>query len=341
MSRVKLDGPDARMRPRDGVRARIVHAIADGSLSPGSALPSVRELAAAAQVAPMTVSKVYAELRADGLVLTRPGSGTFVAPSALARLGAAGADRLWSELDAAIDRAVAAGLAADDVAALFKARIMHRAASARPCRLVMVGLFEEATRSYARRVAAQLGEAAVVTPVTLGVQAGPLPDAVRERLLAADLVLTFAALEPRIAALGVAAPIVALRFIPSEETRLDLAAIDPMARVAVVSRFADYLPVLELGVRRFAPHVGDVTATDMERGDVARAVAGRDVLVISTGAEAAAALASAGASLVEYRHVPDPADIDRLVRPRLGRPALCNDPQPAARSAMPERKDAR
>lgn len=306
-----------RPRPRAEVRARIVHAIADGTLSVGDALPSVRELAAEANVAPMTVSKVYAELREDGLVESRRGSGTFVAASALSRLGASGADRLWADLDSAIDRALDTGLSAPDVAALFAARVLRRTGAARPRRIVMVGLFDAATRSYARRVAEQLGEAATVGAITLGVTPTPLDPADRERLLSADLVLTFAALRERLTALGVTVPIVSLRFIPAEDTRLALASIDPRARVAVVSRFADYLPVLELGVRRFAPHVADVSATDMEQGDVPATVTGRDVLVVSTGAEAAAELGPRGAVVVEYRHVPDPADIDRLVRPHL------------------------
>ncbi|SHI43312.1 GntR family transcriptional regulator [Wenxinia saemankumensis] len=319
-----------RARPRADMRARIVHSIADGSLGAGDALPSVRELAAEAGVAPMTVSKVYAQLRAAGLVESRPGSGTFVAPSALARLGASGADRVWSDLDAAIDRALDAGLSADDVTALFAARILRRTGRARPARVVVVGLFEDATRSYARRIAAQLGEAASVGAVTLGVQPGQVPAETADRLREAEIILTFAALVGRVEALGPAAPIVALRFIPSEETRMALASIDPMARVAVVSRFADYLPVLELGVRRFAPHVADVTVTQMETGDVAATVEGRSVVVMSTGAEAAAERAPA-ATHVEYRHVPDPADVDRLVRPLLDR----------MQADAPERKDAR
>ncbi len=50
-----------------------------GSLSPDTRLPATRELAAALGVGRITVANAYAELQADGLIYTRPGSGTFVA----------------------------------------------------------------------------------------------------------------------------------------------------------------------------------------------------------------------------------------------------------------------
>ena len=327
---------DPAASPRRLVRAQIVHGIADGSLAVGAALPSVRELAARSGVAAMTVSKVYSELREGGLVESRPGSGTYVADSALARVGAHGPSHLWSNLDALLDHAGTLGLAADDLMSLVEARAEQRRRTGPPTRLVMVGLFSAATRSYAACVAAQLGELASVVPVVLGTEPGPVDPSDAAAIRRADMILTFEALEPRIAALDHDAPVVSLRFIPAESTRRALASIDPLARVAVVSRFADYLPVLEMGVRRFAPHVGSVVATDMSGDDVAAAVAACEVLVLSTGAEAAGALAPREAVRIEYRHVPDPADVDRLVRPRLrAAPAPVATPPAAAPTGTP------
>jgi DNA-binding transcriptional MocR family regulator len=47
--------------------------------TPGSALPSVRALVARLGVSPVTVSRALAELARQGVVVTRPGAGTFVA----------------------------------------------------------------------------------------------------------------------------------------------------------------------------------------------------------------------------------------------------------------------
>ena len=61
------------------LRGLIEYGIACGELAPGSRLPSVRELAAQLGLAPMTVSQVYKQLKASGLLEGRAGAGTCVA----------------------------------------------------------------------------------------------------------------------------------------------------------------------------------------------------------------------------------------------------------------------
>ncbi|TVL89311.1 PLP-dependent aminotransferase family protein [Streptomyces sp. SAJ15] len=51
-------------------------------LSPGDRLPSSRELVQQYRVSPVTVARAIAVLAAEGAVVTRPGSGTYVAPRA-------------------------------------------------------------------------------------------------------------------------------------------------------------------------------------------------------------------------------------------------------------------
>lgn len=59
----------------EGVR----HLVASGSLEPGAALPSVRDLAREQRINPNTVAKAYQRLAAAGIVEARRGEGTFVA----------------------------------------------------------------------------------------------------------------------------------------------------------------------------------------------------------------------------------------------------------------------
>jgi GntR family transcriptional regulator len=49
-----------------------------GTLRVGDRLPTVREAAAAAAINPNTVMKAYRELELEGLIVSRPGLGTFV-----------------------------------------------------------------------------------------------------------------------------------------------------------------------------------------------------------------------------------------------------------------------
>lgn len=62
----------------DQIVTRMRFAIASGTLSPGEALPSVRQLAMTLRVNPNTVARAYRELEAEGLVESQQGRGTFV-----------------------------------------------------------------------------------------------------------------------------------------------------------------------------------------------------------------------------------------------------------------------
>ena len=65
---------------KDGLRAEAAR------LGPGRRLPSTRALIQAYRVSPLTVSRAVAELAREGILVTRPGTGTFVAePRAAAR----------------------------------------------------------------------------------------------------------------------------------------------------------------------------------------------------------------------------------------------------------------
>ncbi len=305
---------------RQQLKGAIEHGICFGELPIGASLPSVRDMAVQADVAPMTVAKVYAELKTAGLIEARSGSGTSVADSAQARLASGPAmARFRMAIDQVTDLALGMGAAAPDIPGLINARVSARLAQGRRKFIVMVGLFADATASYAERVAGQVGDYAVVEATTLDLIAANPEHA--KRLRGADLVLTFANLQATVTQALQGVPILSIRFIPSEATRMVLASIDPMARVGVVSRFADFLPVLTLGVRRFAPHVRDIVAANLDDTGIATLLADCDVVVLATGANVAAAMAKPGAARIEYRHIPDPGDIERLVMPLL-RPSV-------------------
>ncbi|MCA1690172.1 MAG: GntR family transcriptional regulator, partial [Actinobacteria bacterium] len=51
------------------------------AMRPGERLPSTREISARHRVSPVTVSRALAALRTEGVLITRPGSGTYVAES--------------------------------------------------------------------------------------------------------------------------------------------------------------------------------------------------------------------------------------------------------------------
>ena len=65
------------MTPSERVEAALRDRLA--GMESGQALPSIREIAAEHGVAAATVVRALARLRADGLITSRPGWGTFKA----------------------------------------------------------------------------------------------------------------------------------------------------------------------------------------------------------------------------------------------------------------------
>ena len=84
--------------------------IAAGKLAPGEQLPGVRELAGLAGVNANTARAIYGRLEAEGLLVSRQGLGTFVAPDTQP---SGDVERIAAEAVAAARRA---GIAPSDVA---------------------------------------------------------------------------------------------------------------------------------------------------------------------------------------------------------------------------------
>jgi len=101
------------------LKDKLVNAIIDGSLPEGESLPSVRAISVEMQINPITASKAYQELVADGLVEKRRGLGMYVVEGAREKvLGAERARFLDEEWPRIVERIRGLGL---DVRALLKA----------------------------------------------------------------------------------------------------------------------------------------------------------------------------------------------------------------------------
>jgi DNA-binding transcriptional regulator YhcF (GntR family) len=299
---------------RTQLHGLIEYGIACGELTPGETLPSVRELAEKVGVAPMTVSQVYADLKIAGLIDARPGSGTFVTDSRQARLaGRNDTDNLHRQIDRLIDESHSLGLRATELVSMISSRIFYRDSIGPRLRIIMVGLFPEATASYARFIAARLGRGVTVEPLT--VAAIERETGAKARANSADLAITFANRHREVAGLLPNTKVVSISFTPAEETRLALASLDSLASIAVVSRFPDFLPIMKSGVQRFAPHVGEIVATTLEAANLDALLARSSVLIHASGAESVIARAPPGLQTIEYRHAPDTADIERVIVP--------------------------
>lgn len=70
--------PASAEPPFAQLHEQILAQVADGILSPGDRLPTVRRLAGDLGIAPNTVARAYRELEADGVLEGRGRAGTFV-----------------------------------------------------------------------------------------------------------------------------------------------------------------------------------------------------------------------------------------------------------------------
>jgi Predicted transcriptional regulators len=77
--RITLDSTSG-IPPYEQVRRQLAELIETGRLAEGTRLPPVRQLAGDLELAPGTVARAYSELESAGLVETRRGGGTIVAP---------------------------------------------------------------------------------------------------------------------------------------------------------------------------------------------------------------------------------------------------------------------
>ena len=145
-----------RCRSRTQLRALIEYGIACGELAAGRALPSVRELAERIGVAPMTVSQVYA--RPEGRRADRDAAGLRHLRRRQRRTpgsrAAAEAAELHRRIDDADRRRAARWASGRPSSSRWSTRASSTATHRRPQqRLVVVGLFTDAPRSYARFIA--------------------------------------------------------------------------------------------------------------------------------------------------------------------------------------------
>ena len=93
--------------------------VAGGQMAPGDALPSVRDVAQALAVNPMTVSKAYGLLEVEGLVERRRGLGMMVADRPRSARGGGREALLRPTLERAAREARELELDPDTVLALF------------------------------------------------------------------------------------------------------------------------------------------------------------------------------------------------------------------------------
>jgi len=117
-----------RLDPASGVPTylqlvqQVEHALRLGYLKPGDQLPKVRDVVASLAINPNTVSKSYRELETKGLIVGRPGQGTFILAS-LSQVALPDLTGLRRSLRGWMAKADTAGLDESGIVALFTSEL--------------------------------------------------------------------------------------------------------------------------------------------------------------------------------------------------------------------------
>lgn len=102
---------------------RVKQAVATGALNPGDRIPSVRELAKELVINPNTIARAFRDLEAEGVTVSRRGSGTFVAERRVVLTDKERRRRLREALEAALRDAVNLGLTEAEARAIFESAL--------------------------------------------------------------------------------------------------------------------------------------------------------------------------------------------------------------------------
>ncbi len=110
--------PNSGVAPFQQLINQVKQALRLGQLQQGDQLPTVREVVAALVINPNTVLKAYRELEYEGLIVSKPGSGTFIQRN-LGEVPVAALAKLRRSLALWIREGQAAGLDDESLRALF------------------------------------------------------------------------------------------------------------------------------------------------------------------------------------------------------------------------------
>lgn len=306
------------------LKGQIVHAISRGLLRPGDQLPSLRDLTVALGISYATAANLYSELAQEGLLVTRPGKGTFVADLTRAewvRQRQSSQISLQQLVAKLLSQAFAMGHNPNEIV-----RAVHDAIEAynlnSPVRYAMVvGYAPNATESYARDLERMLSG----PDFRVSVQPILLED------LRTDCVHALSSLHP--ATLVITPPhalrevrdlleplgfhVASAAFELCAETRRRLASIKPEARVGIIATEIEYVPTLLGGVASYIPPSSTILKAVRDQvPEIKKLLSNIDVLVYHTGCETILEWLPAHVEAIEYLHSPEPDSVARL-RPLL------------------------
>jgi DNA-binding transcriptional regulator YhcF (GntR family) len=300
------------------IKGQITYAIIYGELGSGIPLPSIREMASLLKVSMMTVSSVYRELVSEGLVVSQPRVGYFVAPtnSINGSIYSRNTQRnLRQIMDNSIRQALLLGHSIDEVREVFSNIVENYNPDAKSRYIVLAGNFMPATADYAADIQEIICNRDVkVIPVLISKIIEQEPQ-VLETIRHAGLVITIASrlqevrnlLEPY------SVPVAAVAFHLNPATRLRLSNIAHEQSVGIVTTYPEFLQTMIDQVVSYSQTDKPLLCAILGQDERIREMMSRiDVLVFASGSESVLQWVPDRVGTIEFRHTPEPESVRRL-----------------------------
>lgn len=291
----------------------IEYGIMAGKFRNGTALPSVRELSRALHVAPLTVSAAYQELKDKGLIDARQGKGTYVSSESVDASIEQRIISLRTRFQTLLDEAAELSVGPSFFAEMIRQQSDSRdnAASA-TITMMMVGNSNRMTQEYVSIIRKLLPENQSISVCTFD----QFDAMAQSEVDACHFYLTLPHCVTRIRKrVSDKTIVLAPYLIPAEATRRNLAGLRTDSNVLLVSRFRTFLPAMLEGVKRFAPHLGNIDVYAVGESHLADKIAQCQVLIYSTGCHHLVQDYIGVKPAFEYIHVPESRYLREILQP--------------------------
>ena len=295
------------------IKHQVVYLMALGRLTPGTMLPSIRQLATSLGVTTATIRHAYAALEADGLVVSQPGKGVLVvdlsdhARAHVSRRQAALVDLFSS----ALARAHALGYSAQEIRAALTRAVAH--AEERP-RVAFVAAEPEFQERYIPFLSEALADLHVDV---FGVALQDLREHGDSALhpldppwCVATLVRSYAEIAHLLRDSSI--PIIGLALELAPETQADISSLPTDARVVLVAERINLTGMAHLIEQYWLPP-GGVQHLSLESKELPVALDAAEVVIHSLRARRVITRrVQPGCRLIELRFVFSPLSLTRL-----------------------------
>jgi DNA-binding transcriptional regulator YhcF (GntR family) len=303
------------------LRSRLEYMIGTGHLSPGTQIPSVRELATRLEIASATVQQAYRELQQKGLVEAQRGRGTFVSQIAPpVSVDSEHTTPLHNLIDDLIAQSQSQGFSLQEIRLAFEDRIALQESG---LQIGFVGI-RDAMHKYATLIQGSLANLrASVSSIPLE-DLRASPESAHLEISKYDLLvaLLFHYRETVDLAAGTSIPVLPIISELSHQTLESIALLPPDARIGLIchrTSFNNYLATIRL----YRPSEQEILACDPEDNTLLTQLLENATVILHTTVLTSFAqeMASSNIPLIELKHVPNSSSLDRvraLVKKMLG-----------------------